>query len=303
MYAKNLSMEQWLEAFDTNPSDFHLGFDFEINDLAGFAYIEVAYLNIRNHEFALPYHEDFDLAEHIPMLEFLVKEFDDEVNNFNRKRMFAEASAISDKGEFYKDQLNKLKRSKTASSQASWSILAGGVSDARVEAYKLRIAIDQMVNALQDSPAIEEVYRLCGDTFLTIPDVLSKIERHLDKTNYALIQMGSDFYRQRLPHSDMETVDIASKYNPTPSASRYINSEETTKQAASSGVFWSDIADLVSDKLMRGEKEILLTRQDLTPNQFRTLLEYESYGLVKNFGSYVVLTEEAIQDLLEIAAD
>ena len=102
---KDLSMEQWLDAFDTNPSDFHLGFDFEINDAIGFAYIEVAYLNIKNHEFALPYHEDFDLAEHIPFLEFLVKEFDNEVNNFNRKRMFAEASAISDKGEFIKTNL------------------------------------------------------------------------------------------------------------------------------------------------------------------------------------------------------
>ena len=82
---KDLSMEQWLDAFDTNPSDFHLGFDFEINDAIGFAYIEVAYLNIKNHEFALPYHEDFDLAEHIPFLEFLVKEFDNEVNNFNER--------------------------------------------------------------------------------------------------------------------------------------------------------------------------------------------------------------------------
>ena len=112
----------------------------------------------------------------------------------------------------------KLKRDKKASSQASWSILAGGVSEARVEAYKLRIAINQMVEALKDSPAIEEIYRLCGDTFLTIPDVLSNIERNLDKTNYALITMGADFYRQRLPHSDRETVDIASKYNPTPQA-------------------------------------------------------------------------------------
>ena len=45
----------------------------------------------------------------------------------------------------------------------------------------------------------------------------------------------------------------------------------------------------------------MLTRKDLTPTQFRTLLEYEEYGLVKNFGSYLVLTEEATQDLLDIA--
>jgi hypothetical protein len=88
-------------------------------------------------------------------------------------------------------------RNKRASSQASWSILAGGVSEARVEAYRLHLAINQMIEALKTSPAIEEIYRLTGDNFLTIPDALANIERHLDRTNYALITMGSDFYRQR----------------------------------------------------------------------------------------------------------
>jgi len=107
---------------------------------------------------------------------------------------------------------------KRASSQASWSILAGGVSDARVEAYRLHIAINQMVEAINKSPVVDEIYRLCGDNFLTIPNALSNIERYLDKTNYALITMGSDFYRQRLPHSDREMVDLAAKYNPAPKA-------------------------------------------------------------------------------------
>lgn len=115
-------------------------------------------------------------------------------------------------------------RNKRASSQASWSILAGGVSEARVEAYRLHLAINQMIEALKNSPAIEEIYRLTGDNFLTIPDALANIERHLDRTNYALITMGSDFYRQRLPHSDREMVDLVSKYNPAPSAARYKSS-------------------------------------------------------------------------------
>jgi len=116
-------------------------------------------------------------------------------------------------------ELDKMEKmvGKVASSQASWSILAGGVSDARVEAYKLRVAINQMEKAIKSSPMIrDEVYRLCGDNFLSIPQILSEMERQLDKTNYALITMGEDFYRQRLPHSDRETVDVASKSTPLP---------------------------------------------------------------------------------------
>ena len=105
---------------------------------------------------------------------------------------------------------------KKASSQASWSILAGGVSNARVEAYKLRVAINQMEKALVNSPVKDEIYRLCGDNFLSLPQILSELERQLDKTNYALITMGEDFYRQRLTHSDRETVDVASKSTPLP---------------------------------------------------------------------------------------
>lgn len=186
-------------------------------------------------------------------------------------------------------------RNKKASSQASWSILAGGVSDARVEAYRLRIAVNQLVEALQDSPAIEEVYRLCGDTFLTIPDTLSKIERHLDKTNYALITMGADFYRQRLPHSDRETVDIASKYNPAPHASRNINSE--VKVAGATGSFFQEVADIISEKLIE-DGDVVITRREIPKRYFRTLLGYEREGLVQNFGSYLVITPEGVSVFL-----
>ena len=108
---------------------------------------------------------------------------------------------------------------KRASSQASWSILAEGVSASRVEAHILRTHLNQMIEALKDSPYEDEIYRLCGDNFQALPKHLSKQERHLDRTNYALISMGGDFYRQRLTHEDREIVDLASKYNPTPSPS------------------------------------------------------------------------------------
>lgn len=108
---------------------------------------------------------------------------------------------------------------KRASSQASWSILAEGVSASRVEAHILRTHLNQMIEALKDSPYEDEIYRLCGDNFQALPKHLAKQERHLDRTNYALISMGGDFYRQRLTHEDRELVDLASKYNPTPSPS------------------------------------------------------------------------------------
>ncbi len=108
-------------------------------------------------------------------------------------------------------------RRKKASSQASWSILSQGVSSARVEAHIVRTHMNQMIEAIKDNPQLaEEIYKRCGDNFEALPKHLSKLERSLDRTNYALISMGSDWYRQRLTHEDREMVDMASKYNPTP---------------------------------------------------------------------------------------
>ena len=108
---------------------------------------------------------------------------------------------------------------KKSSSQASWSLLAEGVSSSRVETHNLRSFFEQMKSSIDshESEEIkEEIYSLCGDNLSSIPRTLEKIERSLDRTNYALITMGKDFYRQRLPHEDREKVDMASKYNPTP---------------------------------------------------------------------------------------
>lgn len=112
-------------------------------------------------------------------------------------------------------------RDKKASSQASWSLLAEGVSSARVQTHLLAGFHGQLVSALENChPEVrEEVYRICGDTLLGMESVLPKLARHLDMTNYALISMGSDFYRQRLTHEDREKVDLAAKFNPTPAAS------------------------------------------------------------------------------------
>jgi hypothetical protein len=187
-------------------------------------------------------------------------------------------------------------RNKRASSQASWSILAGSVADARVEAYKLRIAVNQMVDALRESPAIEEVHRLCGDSFLTIPDTLANIERNLDKTNYALITMGADFYRQRLPHSDRETVDIAAKFNPAPEAARNINSE--VRVAGASGAVYMEISDAISEALEGGQRIVKITRSQVTPLVYDVLLSHVEDGLVVDFGRYLQITQKGIEAFL-----
>ena len=79
------------------------------------------------------------------------------------------------------------------------------------------------------------MYKRCGDNFEALPRHLSKLERSLDRTNYALISMGSDWYRQRLTHEDREMVDMASKYNPTPFPSTSKQSEFEMRKNAGFG--------------------------------------------------------------------
>jgi len=107
---------------------------------------------------------------------------------------------------------------KRASSQASWSILSEGVSSSRVQAHILRSFCNQIKDTLEncDDELREEIYQQFGDVLNGIPQALSRLERNLDMTNYALIKMGEGFYRQRLTHTDREKVDLASKYNQDP---------------------------------------------------------------------------------------
>lgn len=131
--------------------------------------------------------------------------------------IFAELLGGLDSNPFKKNVSETLDRiQRTASSQASWSILSSGVSQARVEAHILRLTVNQLVRSLENSKLKEEIYKHVGDNLQSLPAHLSKLERSLDRTNYALITMGSDWYRQRLVHEDREMVDMAAKFNPMP---------------------------------------------------------------------------------------
>ena len=166
----------------------------------------------------------------------------------NKEEHFCEAIAfyyLGDLGEEATMELKKaLNRSHTpgrqrkviASSQASWSILSQGVSSARVEAHIVRTHMNQMVEAIKENSQLaDEIYKRCGDNFEALPRHLSKLERSLDRTNYALISMGSEWYRQRLTHEDREMVDMASKYNPTPFPSTSKQSEFEMRKNAGFG--------------------------------------------------------------------
>ena len=139
---------------------------------------------------------------------------------------------------------------KKSTSQASWSILSEGVSSARVEAHIIRSHLNQMVSAIKENPELaEEIYRLCGDNFEAMPKHLSKLERSLDRTNYALISMGGDWYRQRLTHEDREMVDMAAKYNPTPYPSTSKQSENEMFRASATRVAKMRFEDFLIDHI------------------------------------------------------
>ena len=111
--------------------------------------------------------------------------------------------------------------------------------------------------------------------------------------------MGADFYRQRLPHSDRETVDIASKYNPAPHAARMINSEMISKEAGTFGRLYAEISDVISDKIEQGDREVTISRKELSdPRSFTYLVSLEEDGLVQSFGSYVVITQKGVSEFL-----
>lgn len=101
-----------------------------------------------------------------------------------------------------------------ASSQVSWSLLTEGVTQARVEAHRLRLMLDRALALVESSVAREHLWQVGGDLIQGFPERLSDLERSLDRTSYALVVMGEDFLRGRIPADDRYVVDEASKSHP-----------------------------------------------------------------------------------------
>lgn len=107
-----------------------------------------------------------------------------------------------------------MRSSRKASSQVSWSLLTEGVTQARVEAHRLRLMLDRAMALVHSSPARDHLYQVGGDLIQGFPERLSELERVLDRTSYALVVMGEDFLRGRIPVDDRYVVDEATKTHP-----------------------------------------------------------------------------------------
>ena len=100
---------------------------------------------------------------------------------------------------------------KIASSQAAWALLTEGVTSARIEGHRIRHLVNRLL-AVVNASAPEDKERLFatfGDVLVALPSRLDQLEAVLDKTSYALIKMGDEFMRPRLPLSDRTEVDEA----------------------------------------------------------------------------------------------
>lgn len=105
---------------------------------------------------------------------------------------------------------------KKSSSQSAWSLLAGSVSQARVESHRIRHMVNRGQKVINASVARDHLYEVAGDIIVGLPERLTLLENLLDRTSYALSIMGEDFYRGRLSLDDKEMVDQAVKYSQSP---------------------------------------------------------------------------------------
>lgn len=98
---------------------------------------------------------------------------------------------------------------RTASSQVAWSLLAEGVSGARVDVHRLQQILTRAEKLVADSSHREHIHQVAGDIIREIPARVQHLERLLDRTSYALSLMGEEFFKNKIPHEDRSQVDDA----------------------------------------------------------------------------------------------
>lgn len=114
-----------------------------------------------------------------------------------------------------------------ATSQVAWSLLAEGVTDARLNVHRIRLLADRALALVEQSEARDHLWQIAGDIILALPEAVKDAELSLDRTSYALTVMGQDFLRGRLPFTDRHIVDEAMKSSPFSSPKRDKESMET----------------------------------------------------------------------------
>jgi len=98
---------------------------------------------------------------------------------------------------------------KQSSSQVAWALLMEGVSQARIDAHRLRHLVNRAMQLIDKAEDQELIYQLAGDIIMGVPKHLDKLTTDLDRTSLALSKMGVDFLESRLPLSDKNMVDDA----------------------------------------------------------------------------------------------
>lgn len=101
------------------------------------------------------------------------------------------------------------KIAKTASSQAAWALITEGVTQARLEAHRLRHLINRAQDLVEHSDQKEHLYQVAGDMIVDAPSRMAALEEVLDRTALVLSRMGETFLEARLPFSQKQLVDEA----------------------------------------------------------------------------------------------
>lgn len=89
-----------------------------------------------------------------------------------------------------------------------------GVSTARVDLHRLRLLLDRASAMIENSPQKEQLWQAAGDLIMGIPSKLHDLEVSLDRTSYAMVMMGENFLRGRIPLQDRTRVDDGMKSHP-----------------------------------------------------------------------------------------
>lgn len=93
------------------------------------------------------------------------------------------------------------------SSQAAWALITEGVTSARLEAHRLRAMISRVLQLVAASEEKEHLYQVAGDLIVAAPARMEVLEKHLDRTSYALSVLGEESLRDVLPLADRKIVD------------------------------------------------------------------------------------------------
>lgn len=124
---------------------------------------------------------------------------------------------------------------KTASSQAAWALITEGVTQARLEAHRLRHYTNRIEKLVAASNQRDHLYQVAGDIILGAPKRLDALDNALDRTALALSKMGVTFLEARLPFSDKQMV------------------EEATDAAFGGGMSRESVADRLTNRWLRKE--------------------------------------------------